>query len=90
MKKDLKVNVGLAYTNKRMTRGSEVKSMGNLMYWIMLAIQKLTPFKSPKLWLDKYKIKGKYEPTKDLAGWYQTKEIGCMPDPEDAEGREVL
>lgn len=90
MKKDLKLNAALPYTTEIKKKGSEWISMGNFMNWIIKAIQWITPFKSPKKWLEKYKIEGEYNPPQDLAGWYQTKELGCMPDPEDAEGREVL
>jgi hypothetical protein len=90
MKKDLKENVSMDYTTEIRKKGSEFISMGNFINWGIKLIQWITPFKSPKKWLDEYKIPKEYNPPKDLNGWYQTKELGGMPDPEDNEGREVL
>jgi len=90
MKKDLKKNVGLAYDVKFKKGGSEFISMRNFMTWVIKFIQFVTPFKSPGKWLKKHKIPENYTPVQDLPGWYQVKEIGCMPDPKDFENREVL
>ena len=90
MKKELELNINLKMHNAKLNVGAEKNSIGNVIYYVTKIINKFTKLKSSKEFLDKYPIKGEYNPQKTLEGWYQCKEIGCLLDKEDNEKRELL